>query len=60
MLIIIDDLNTEINRIRPQEELMEENERLVKICEKLHIKCDMLKKEIQLRDAKEVHKKQKF
>jgi hypothetical protein len=53
LLLTIDDLNTEINRIQPNEELLEENIKLVKNCERLHIKCDMLKQELILRDAKE-------
>jgi hypothetical protein len=53
LLLTIDDLNTEINRIQPNEELLEENIKLVKTCERLHIKCDMLKQELILRDAKE-------
>jgi len=43
-------LSFEIDRLsmsQPTEELVEENELLIKTCEKLHIKCDMLKQEIK-------------
>lgn len=53
LLLTIDDLNTEINRLQPDAELLEENIKLVKTCERLHMKCHMLKQELILRDAKE-------
>jgi len=60
-LIIIDELNTEINRLHPDKELLEENAKLVKTCEKLHLKCHMLEKEINLRDEKnEIYQSKKF
>jgi prefoldin subunit 5 len=43
-------MSFEIDRLsmsQPTEELVEENELLIKTCEKLHIKCDMLKQEIK-------------
>jgi len=49
--ITIEDLHTEINSVQPDENLLEENDRLVKTCEKLHLRCDMLKKELKLRNG---------
>jgi hypothetical protein len=46
----VGDLSLEMERLtmaQPTEELVEENELLIKTCEKLHIKCDMLKQEIK-------------
>lgn len=61
LLLTIDDLNTEINRLQPDEDLVKENDILVKTCERLHIKCDMLKQELRLRNAKEeLQKKRKY
>jgi hypothetical protein len=42
-------MSLEVERLsmaQPTEELVEENELLIKTCEKLHVKCDMLKQEI--------------
>jgi hypothetical protein len=61
LLLTVDDLNTEINRLQPDEELLKENIILVKTCDKLHVKCDMLQQELRLRDAKqELQTKNKF
>jgi predicted RNase H-like nuclease (RuvC/YqgF family) len=46
----VDEMSIELDRLtmaQPTEELVEENELLIKTCEKLHIKCDMLKQEIK-------------
>ena len=43
--IAIDELQTEIQRIQPEAELLEENQRLERICEKLSMKLFKLKKE---------------
>jgi flagellar motor switch protein FliM len=45
----VGEMSLELDRLtmsQPTEELVEENELLIKTCEKLHIKCDMLKQEI--------------
>ena len=54
--LTIDNLYSEINRIQPESELLDENERLVKICEKLHKKVDKLKKELKNRDHQKENK----
>jgi predicted RNase H-like nuclease (RuvC/YqgF family) len=46
----ISEMSLEVERLsmaQPTEELVEENELLIKTCEKLHVKCDMLKQEIK-------------
>jgi predicted nuclease with TOPRIM domain len=53
MSLTIDELQTEILRIQPEDELVEENIRLVTMCENLHKKCHMLQQELRLRDAKQ-------
>jgi len=54
MAINMDDLQTEINRIQPEEDLVAENNRLVKICGNLHIKCHKLKQELKAFDHLEI------
>ena len=49
--IAIDELQTEIQRIQPEAELLEENQRLERICEKMSVKLFKLKK--QKREKKE-------
>jgi len=49
-----DELRTEINRIHPEEDLVEENKRLVEICGNLHIKCHKLKRELKAFDSIEI------
>ena len=46
MKLTIDDLQTEILRAQPDSVLEAENERLVKVCDKLHIKCHILKEKL--------------
>ena len=53
MSLTIDELQTEILRIQPEDELVEENIRLVTTCGTLHKKCHMLQQELRLRDAKQ-------
>jgi hypothetical protein len=57
MLIHIDDLNTEIIRLKPDNELVEENDRLKKMYEKLERKCIVLNEEIQLRNNTDMKEK---
>jgi len=54
MMIANDELRTEINRIQPEEDLVEENVRLVKICGNLHLKCHRLKRELKAFDSIEI------
>jgi hypothetical protein len=49
-----DNLQTEINRIQPEEDLVEENKRLVEMCGNLHIKCHKLKRELKGFDSLEI------
>jgi len=49
-----DNLQTEINRIQPEEDLVEENKRLVEICDNLHIKCHKLKQQLKAFDNLEI------
>ena len=49
-----DELRTEINRIQPEEDLVEENKRLVEMCGNLHIKCHKLKRELKAFDSIEI------
>ena len=49
-----DNLQTEINRIQPEEDLVEENKRLVEMCGNLHIKCHKLKRELKAFDSIEI------
>lgn len=49
-----DDLRTEINKTQPEEDLVEENKRLVEVCGKLHIKCHKLKQELKAFDHIEI------
>lgn len=51
--LTIDELHTEILRIQPEDELVEENIRLVTMCGNLYKKCNMLQQELRLRDAKQ-------
>jgi chromosome segregation ATPase len=53
MSLTIDDLHTEILRIQPEDELVEENIRLVTMYGTLHKKCHILQQELRLRDAKQ-------
>ena len=53
MSLTIDELQTEILRIQPEDELVEENIRLVTMYGTLHKKCHMLQQELRLRDAKQ-------
>ena len=43
--LAIDELQTEIQRIQPEVELLEENQRLERICEKLSLRIFKMKKE---------------
>lgn len=54
--IAIDELQTEIQRIQPEAELLEENQRLERICEKLSMKLFKLKKE--KKEKKSLRKRQ--
>jgi predicted nuclease with TOPRIM domain len=49
-----DNLQTEINRIQPEEDLVEENKRLVEMCGNLHIKCHKLKQQLKGFDNLEI------
>ena len=49
-----DNLQTEINRIQPEEDLVEENKRLVEMCGNLHIKCHKLKQQLKAFDNLEI------
>jgi hypothetical protein len=61
MSLTIDELQTEILRIQPEDELVEENIRLVTMYGTLHKKCHTLQQELRLRDAKqELHAKQEL
>ena len=57
MSLTIDELQTEILRIQPENEVIEENIRLVTMWGTLHKKCHMLhhmlQQELRLRDAKQ-------
>jgi hypothetical protein len=53
MSLTIDELHTEILRIQPEDELVEENIRLVTMSGNLYKKCHMLQQELRLRDAKQ-------
>ena len=50
--ITIDELQTEIQRIQPEAELLEENQRLERICEKMSMKLFKMKKEKKERREK--------
>ena len=54
MTFTIDDLQTEILRVQPDAMLEAENERLVKMCDKLHIKCHILKEKLNRYTSSEV------
>ena len=54
MSLTIDDLHTEINRIQPEDELVEENKRLVAMCGTLHIKCHKLNQQLKEFDSLEI------
>ena len=51
MSLTIDDLHTEILRIQPEEDLVEENIRLVTMCGNLHKKCRALKQELSANNS---------
>jgi len=57
--ITIDELQTEIQRIQPEAGLLEENQRLVRICEKLSMKLFKLKKEKREKREKKEKKEKK-
>jgi hypothetical protein len=50
-ILTIDDLHTEIGRLHRDDEHVGENDRLKIKYEKLRIKCDMLKTELNLRNS---------
>jgi predicted nuclease with TOPRIM domain len=54
MTLTNDNLQTEINRIQPEEELVDENIRLVTMCGNLHKKYHMLKQELKAFDSIEI------
>ena len=54
MTLTNDNLQTEINRIQPEEDLVEENKRLVEACGNLHIKCHKLKQQLKAFDNLEI------
>jgi predicted nuclease with TOPRIM domain len=49
--LTIDELHTEILRIQPEDELVEENIRLVTMCGNLYKKCNVLKKELSANNS---------